>query len=187
MNRMHRRERGFTLLELMVTVVILGILTVVATVGYRRYKIKAMSTEAISFLSNIKMKQETYFQTYGQYVDTSNAEASHSDSDFYPPFPSGETTSENMKWEIECPADKSQYPGWCALGARPTGGKTSFQYVTVGWESDDAAPSSNYIKDPTRRWWYAEARGNLDGLHGLYSRFILTSEVTDVMIFDENN
>ena len=186
MMRKIRSERGFTLMELMVTVVILGILTMVATVGYRRYKIKAKSTEAISFLANIKMKQVTYFQTYGQYVDTSNSPASHSEGDFYPSFPSNDS-SEDMDWEIECPDNKTQYPGWCALGARPTGGKCSFQYVTVGWASGDAKPPNNYIKDYARRWWYAEARGNLDGNNALYSQFILTSEVTEPMIFNENN
>jgi prepilin-type N-terminal cleavage/methylation domain-containing protein len=186
MMRNTRRERGFTLMELMVTVVILGILTVVATVGYRRYKIKAKSTEAVTFLANIKMKQVTHFQTYGQYVDTSSSPASHTNGDFYPTFPTNKS-SEDMDWDMECPDDKVQFPGWCALGARPTGGKTSFQYVTVGWQSGDPKPPNNYIKDPTRRWWYAEARGNLDGNDALYSQFILTSEVTEPMMFNENN
>ncbi len=189
MKRASRRERGFTLMELMVTVVILGILTMVATVGYNKYKIKAKTTEAVSFLANIKMKQETYFQTYGQYVDTSNSPTSHSESDFYPAFP-GSRSSEDMDWGMKCPGDQLQYPGWCALGARPTGNKASFQYVTVGWATGDAKPPTRYIKDFTRRWWYAEARGNLRfemDAEQIYSTFILTSEVTTPMMFNENN
>jgi prepilin-type N-terminal cleavage/methylation domain-containing protein len=182
-----KSSRGFTLLELMITVVILAILSVVATVGYKGYVHKARTTEAVSFLATIKMKQVTYFQTYGQYVDTSTAESTFTDSDFYPSLSaSGANNDLQMNWGIECPDDKSQYPGWCALGARPTGGKTYFHYVTVGWSPDDANPPAAYIKDNTKRWWYAEARAdqNQDGLH--WSTFILTSEIVEPWIFNES-
>jgi len=176
-----KSRNGFTLIELMVTVVILAILSVVAGVGYQKYIRKARTTEAISFLADVKMKQETYYQTYGQYVDTGNSESSHDDSDFYPP----EVDDELHKWEITCPQDAGSYPGWCALGCRPTDGETRFQYVTVGWQPEDPPPSEVYVKDPDRRWWYAVAHGDLDG-NQKKSTFILTSEVTEVYFFNEN-
>jgi len=177
-----RRRNGFTLVELMVTVVILAILSVVAGISYKKYMRKARTTEAITFLSDIKMKQETYYQTYGQYVDTSASESAHSDSDFHPTVISGG----DRKWEISCPQDANSYPGWCALGSRPTGGTTNYQYVTVGWAPEDPEPSNVYIKDPERRWWYAVAHGDLDTASANKSTFILTSEVTEVYYFNEN-
>jgi len=178
-----RRRNGFTLIELMVTIVILAILSVVAGVGYKKYIRKARTTEAIAFLSDIKMKQETYYQTYGQYVDTSNAEASHADSDFYPQ----DITGGDKKWEISCPEDAASYAGWCALGSRPSGGVTNYQYVTVGWSPEDPEPSEVYVKDPDRRWWYAVAHGDLDEATPRKSTFILTSEVAEVYFFNEND
>jgi len=166
----------------MIAVVVLAILSVVAGVSYRKYIYKARTTEAITYLAHIKMKQETYFQTYGQYVDTSSSGHSYTDSDFYPSEPS-KSQEMDMKWEIDCPDDAAQYPGWCALGVRPTSETIRFQYVTVGWASGDSDPDE-HINDPDRRWWYAVARSDMDRNH-VYSTFILTSEITEPMMFKE--
>ena len=172
---------GFTLVELMIGVVILAILSVVATVAYTKYIRKARSTEAITFLSDIKLKQETYYQTYGEYVDTSSSAASFTNSDFYPsPIVGGE-----KDWAIKCPEDNGSYPGWCALGARPTAETVNYQYVTVGWRTDDPDPPVVHIKDPNRRWWFAEARGDLDE-NAVFSTFRLSSELVNVNFWNEN-
>jgi len=179
-------RNGFTLVELMVTVVVLAILTVVATVGYQKYVSKARTTEAITFLSDIKMKQESYFASYGQYVDTSAAPASFTDSDFYPQ----DITEGNKKWAIKCPANQDTYPGWCALGSRPTTGETNYQYVTVGWQAGDPDPPAQWIRkaDEGRRWWFAVARGDLRKTEpiDLKSTFLLSSELVEVQFWNEN-
>ena len=176
----HIRARGFTLVELMVTLVVLAILTVVAVVSYSKYTRKAKMMEAIDFLTNIKMKQETYFGTYGQYVDTASSPATFSSSDFYPSSIAGG----NKPWSISCPDDQSSYPGWCALGARPTDDEVNYQYVTVGWQNNDPDPPSDYIEFPERRWWYAEAKGDLDS-NGVFSTFRFSSEQKDVFYWHE--
>lgn len=180
-----RSSRGFTLVELMVAVAVLAILSVIATVSYSKYIRKARTTEAITFLADIKMKQETYHQTYGMYVKTSSADNAISDADFYPKT---KNSDGYYKWEMKCPEDKGSYPGWCALGSRPTAEEGNYQYVTVGWQPQDppvAAPDGKYIKDGTRRWWFAEARGDLDE-NNVYSTFRLSSELTQVVFWNEN-
>jgi prepilin-type N-terminal cleavage/methylation domain-containing protein len=178
--RSSRRKRGFTLIELMAVVTILAVLSTVAVVSYKKYLRKGKTMEAVTFLSDIGMKQATYFSVYGQYVDTSNSDSSYTTSDFYPSSISGG----DKLWDIECPDDASSYPGWCALGANPNSSKVNFQFVTVGWASGDSAPSQ-WIKDEERPWWMAIARGDLDN-NSKYSTFVLTSEESKVFFFNEN-
>ena len=61
-----KRLRGFTLLELMIVVVIIGVLSVVAVTSYRRYSYGARNAEAQHFLQAIRLAQMSYEQ-YGQY------------------------------------------------------------------------------------------------------------------------
>jgi len=55
MNRIQRTaKRGFTLIELMIVVAIIGILAAVALPAYQDYTARAQSSEAISLLSGVK-------------------------------------------------------------------------------------------------------------------------------------
>lgn len=55
---MKRAAQGFTLIEIMVTVAIVGILTAVALPAYRDYVLRARLTEAFSTLSGIQPSAE---------------------------------------------------------------------------------------------------------------------------------
>ncbi len=66
-------QQGFTLIELMVVVVVVGILATLAGVTYGRYLKKARTVEAQSMLGAIADKQLAYYVEYSKYTDNLNA------------------------------------------------------------------------------------------------------------------
>ena len=63
------QNRGFTTIELMITVAILGILAAVAVVSYSGYIKRARNSEATAVLANIRIKQEAYRAVFHIYSD----------------------------------------------------------------------------------------------------------------------
>lgn len=71
--RRHASQRGVTLMELMIVVVVVGILAAVAVPSYRSYLIRAQRTEAKSSLLQLQTAQEKFYLQNNVY--TSNLTA----------------------------------------------------------------------------------------------------------------
>lgn len=63
-------NQGFTLIELMVTVAIVGILAAIAIPSYTRYVVKAKRSAAESFIVSVANKQEQYILDARQYASS---------------------------------------------------------------------------------------------------------------------
>lgn len=66
---MNRKNRGFTLIELMIVVTIIGILAMIGYPSYTEYVTKTKRTTAQSMLTQIANKQEQYFLDNKSYAD----------------------------------------------------------------------------------------------------------------------
>lgn len=60
-------SRGFTLIELMITVVIIGVLAAVAVPSYNQYIVTAKLTDATSGLADARLKLEQWYQDNRRY------------------------------------------------------------------------------------------------------------------------
>lgn len=63
-----RLRAGFTLIELMIVVVIIGILAVVAIPAFSSYVQRSRMAEGFAFLGEIRQREEAYRAEFGQYV-----------------------------------------------------------------------------------------------------------------------
>jgi prepilin-type N-terminal cleavage/methylation domain-containing protein len=75
MNRgvLKKMSSGFSLIELMTSVVIIGILSGVSINAYQRYKASARSVEMYNYVLNIERTQQMYHLDYGTFLFLKNS------------------------------------------------------------------------------------------------------------------
>ena len=69
---MPTKESGFTLIELMIVVTIVGLLSMVAYPSYQDYIRRAERTAAMGFVAEIAQRQEIIFNNQRKYFDWPN-------------------------------------------------------------------------------------------------------------------
>jgi len=177
---------GFTLMELMVVVVIISVLSVVAMTSFTRYKRSARRGEGVASINDLRIKQETFFNVYQRYEDSTGG----FDEDV---FDGTLLTSSSLlgyySWDApECP---NVAIAWCNLGWSPplhavdgNANLMHFQFQTMGWRPGAAAPSS--INNPSSRWVHARARGLPQSNGNAHcSDLTVTNEGSDVIVLTE--
>jgi type IV pilus assembly protein PilA len=75
--KLNARRGGFTLIELMIVVAIIGILAAIAIPNFLRFQLKAKSSEGKTNLAAIRTAQESYFAEYGLYISSNLSPPSH--------------------------------------------------------------------------------------------------------------
>jgi prepilin-type N-terminal cleavage/methylation domain-containing protein len=148
-----RAARGFTLVELMIVVAILGTLAAVSLPALTSYIYKSKVVEATGFLNEIKARQESYRADFGEYCQVSASQTA-----LYPT-----TTPRDSPQPWPTPLD----PNWTALGAVPPGRSSLFVYSSVAGVPGTVPsfPGSNPTRGYTGNdfWFISTAVGDLDG------------------------
>jgi type IV pilus assembly protein PilA len=148
-NRLRTRE-GFTLIELMIVVAIIGILAAVAIPAFNSYKMQARAGEAPAFLAEIAQRQEAYRSEYGTYCNVGAGENGLKMPGAMP------APGAPVFWPVD-----GTLGAWAQLGAFPDGA-VYFQYST--WAGlPNNAPADLYPQNLNDFWFVARAFGDLDG------------------------
>ena len=153
-----RRSRGFTLVELMIVVAIVGLLATLAVVGYRKLVQSSHVSEATGMVQNIRVAQEAYHSETQQYANVSANLAS-----FYPANPTYQTYN---PWGGTC--GNCPLVQWSALPVHADGPVT-FGYATVAGLAGAAIPvppnipGLQFPASTAIDWYVVSAVGDLDG------------------------
>ena len=75
MKKLHTRKGGFTLIELMIVVAIIGILAAIAIPNFLKFQLKAKTSEGKTNLAAIRTAQESYYSEFGEYVSATASPA----------------------------------------------------------------------------------------------------------------
>ncbi len=180
--RRRRAARGFTLVELAIVVVIVGILSVIAIVGYRKLIQNGKVTEAQNVISAIKIAQQDFFAERGSYADVGPG--------FCPTQQGCPTCVGNQKtqWTSSCAAGGLTAPGtWDVLAVHVTD-PVLFGYRTRG--------GANYGTDPNlsgaigwvtwggmpagRPWFQIHAMADVNNDGAPYTEFATSSATNQI-------
>lgn len=165
------RVRGFTLVELMVVVLIMGILAVIGGTLFRRHVQSSKSVEALAMLRSIASAQERYRSEHLTYLNVSSSLES------YYPVGKEELGQVRYHWERSSGND---YANWKQL-APTVPGPVQYGYATVaglpGTSLPAATISGTAVTWPTQvvqPWYIIQAEADLDG-NGVYSKLLTSS------------
>jgi prepilin-type N-terminal cleavage/methylation domain-containing protein len=65
--KMRRNQKGFTLIELMIVIAIIGILAAISIPQFAKYRERSFNTSSLSDLRSLAQDLEGYYSEWGEY------------------------------------------------------------------------------------------------------------------------
>ena len=185
-----RRSRGFTLVELMIVVAIIGVLAILAVVGYRKLITSSHTGEATHMIGSIRVAQETFHSETGQY---DNISSGITPGNLYPSQNDPPDDKKITSWGMPC-GSCGDPQAWNRLPVHPDG-PVRFAYATIAGVANSqpqSAPPSQFpssvawpsAANITSDWYVVTAFGDLDG-NGTYVVLMGTSWQKDLFVVNE--
>jgi len=175
------KRQGFTLMELMSVVAIVGILSAVAIPTFSSYIYKARTSEATEFLGVIRLREESYRSEFGVYCPTLPAAATPND---YKSLDTHSNLVPDPSTTGRDPKPFSSTAEWLQLGARPTG-PVRFGYGVAAGTPSDAPSALGWSSSTADFWFVARAVGDLDADRS-YVTFEIYSPTKNIFIGDKD-
>jgi len=118
-----KTHKGFTLIELMTVIVILGVLVGIGVPSYRNYVLRSQRAEAKTTLMRIQAEQEKFYMQNNTYTtDVNNA----------PPVGLGIAASENLYYNIAIVAGAGGLTTGYTASATPAAGSPQLNDTDCG-------------------------------------------------------
>ncbi len=156
-----RSERGFTLIEIMVVVVIIGVLAAIVVPGWFKESRKAKAgSEVTGMFAEITVKEEQYKIENHVYLSAARC-------------PSAPSTS-GVDFATACLTSGS---AWANLRVNPTEKNLSCTYeITAGASGTAPTPPAGFtMVTPASAWWWVIAECDSDGQGGTNATYFQSS------------
>lgn len=191
-----RRARGFTLIEMMIAVAIVGVLALIATVGYRRWVKASFVAEGQDMIASIRTQEEAFLAENGAYLNVSNG--------LGPPntYPSQKPGATKTAWGAPCTTCLAPN-SWQSLGVQASA-PVAFGYSVIAGDGVKVLPSAlitNEWGPPSingttlsltalqngQPWFFAEADANVSGDTVSWMHIYGMSGTNQIMIDGQGN
>ena len=135
MRMLHTRKRGFTLIELMIVVAIIGILAAIAIPNFLQFQLRSKTGEAKTNIAAIRTAEEGYFAEFNNYV----ASAAH-------PVAAGTAEQAGLAdgLGLRQPRLVARGPGVLPIRGQAPTGLASYQIGAMGDLDGNGAATSDY-------------------------------------------
>jgi type IV pilus assembly protein PilA len=180
----------------MVTVAMIGVLSALGIMGYRRYIHSAQSSEAKSVIQGIRGGEEAFKAEYFTYLNCST-----SLTDFYPYSPVSGTPDSRYNWvqpndshytTVATPdATTGMKGGWAALNVN-TDGPVRFGYAVVSGIGGTPNPATMLSTQPTFPtlpdgvpWYVVQAVNKHNPSATNYATFVAASTSGEILSENE--
>lgn len=162
-------QRGFTLIEMMITVAIIAILAAVAIPLFSKEKRKADTTsETAAVFGELAMRQDAYKLENGVYLATSACPAT------------------TVMQGTDASSCINSGGAWEKLRVRLPRQKLICSYVTtIGNTPNQAGPAGFTYSSPTGAWFYILATCDADGVSSVNAQYFVSSSNSSIQKLNE--